>query len=40
MKKIIFAIMLLFATNVTTMFADDVILHPTNNGNGAMVKTS
>lgn len=35
MKKIFIAIMLLFATNITTMFADDVILHPTNNGNGA-----
>jgi hypothetical protein len=29
MKKIFIAIMLLFAINITTMYADDVILHPT-----------
>lgn len=29
MKKIFIAIMLLFATNITTMLAEDVILHPT-----------
>lgn len=32
MKKIFIAIMLLFATNITTMLADDVILHPTSSG--------
>lgn len=35
MKKIFIAIALLFATNITTVLADDVILHPYGNGNGA-----
>ena len=36
MKKIFIAIMLLLATNITTMFADEpVILNPHGNGNGA-----
>jgi len=35
MKKIFIAIMLLFATNITTMKAEDVILHPRNTGHGS-----
>lgn len=32
MKKCLLAIVLLFVTNITTMYADDVILHPTSSG--------